>query len=133
MFGRPCRSVNERGFALLVEALVAFSLFLIAAIGFYSMLAGVHRAETKARQTMAATSYARELLEQQRALGYGGLKTGKTSGHLSLKANRKEVASQMEMDHLIEVSEGPISGVKAVKVEVVWHDGQVSLEGYVGE
>ena len=112
---------------------MAFSLFLIAAIGFYSMLAGVHRAETKARQTMTATSYARELLEQQRALGYSGLKTGKTSGHLSLKANRKEVASQMEMDHLIEVSEGPISGVRAVKVKVVWHDGQVSLEGYVGE
>lgn len=133
MFSGLGRGIGERGFALLVEALVAFSLFLIAAIGFYSMLAGVHRAETKARQTMAATAYAREILEQQRAVGYSALKTGKTSGHFSLKANRKEVASQMEMDHLVEISEGPISGVKAVKVEVVWHDGQVSLEGYVGE
>mgnify|MGYP000032303264 CR=1 FL=1 len=129
----PPRIISERGYVLLVEALVAFSLFLVAAIGFYSMLAGVHRAETKARQTRAATAYARELLEQNRGAGYSALKIGKTSGHYSLKANRGKVATQMEMDYLVQVTDGPISGVKSVKVRVVWHDGQVSLEGYVGE
>lgn len=126
-------SIQTRGYTLMVEALVAFALFLVAAISFYGLIANVHKAEAKARQTVAATAYAREILEINRALGFTELKLGKSSGDVSLSALRGGNRSKIEMDYTVEVTNGPESGIKSILVEVSWYDGQVSLEGYVGE
>jgi len=127
------RRIEQNGYTLLVEALVAFSLFLVAALGFYSMLAGVQRAELKARRTVAATAYAKELLEIHRAYNYPDLPLGKTSGSRSVQAVRRGTTSTMTMNHLVTVRDGPMTGTKSILVEVSWHSGSVSLEGYVGQ
>lgn len=117
----------------MVEALVAFALFLVAAISFYGLIANVHKAEAKARQTVAATAYAREILEINRAQGFKELKLGKQMGEVSLSALRGDNRSKMDMDYLVEVTNGPESGIKSILVRVSWYDGRVVLEGYVGE
>ena len=122
-----------KGYTLMVEALVAFALFLVAAISFYGLIANVHKAEAKARQTVAATAYAREMLEINRAVGYTDLKLGKQTGQVSLAALRGDNRSKIEMNYVVEVRNGPESGIKSIFVQVNWHNGRVSLEGYVGE
>lgn len=119
------------GFVLLVEVVVAFSLFLIAAFTFYGTMANASRAEAKARQTVAATAFARELLETQRAMGYEALVLGEESGQITLDTLRGEARGSINISYRVDVRTGPGKGLKSVRVVVGWKGGQIDLETYV--
>lgn len=125
------RHSQEGGFVLLVEAVVAFSIFLVAAFTFYGTMANASRAEAKARQTVAATAFARELLETQRAVGYEDLLLGEESGRISLDTVRGDARGVIDISYRVNVRTGPGKGLKSVKVEVGWKDGRIDLETYV--
>jgi Tfp pilus assembly protein PilV len=127
----PCRH-NLRG-ALLVEALVSFMIFLVASIAFLGLMANSRRAETKATQMLFANSYARQLMEGQRAKSYSALKLGTVTGVKDFGVERGGVAGKTRMTHTITVTSGPETGAKSIVVSVSWNQGRVSLESYVTE
>ncbi len=127
---------SQRG-TLLVEALVSFSLFLLASIAFYGMMANTRRADAKARHVLEANAYARQLMESQRIKGYSNLKAGTTRGSksfsvqaLGLKGKTK-TSGATNMATSITIYEGPGAGVRSILVVVSWNDGTVQLESYV--
>ncbi len=124
------RSRKQNG-ALLVEAMVSFAIFLLASVSFYGLLANSRRAEAKASQTVAATAYARQLMESARLKGYSSLKVGTESGSRSVTTSRRGVLGKYVLKSLVTVYDGPDSGAKSVLVRVSWHQGEVSLESYV--
>lgn len=117
--------------ALLVEAMVSFAIFLLASVSFYGLLANSRRAEAKAAETVAATAYARQLMESTRVRGYASLKVGTESASSSFATDRKGVTGQTVLKSLVTVYDGPGSGVKSILVRVAWNRGEVSLESYV--
>jgi Tfp pilus assembly protein PilV len=134
---------NRRG-VLLVEALVAFALFLIASVALFGLMANTRRAESKARQSLAANAYARQLMEGCRLKGYSGLTVGTTKGTKSfstyevdsaLVKGKKVSTSTLEgatkMSYTVTVYEGPGTGVRSIVVNVTWYQGFVTLESYV--
>lgn len=134
---------REKG-VLLVEALVAFALFLLASVALFGLMANARRAETKARQSLTANSYARQLMESSRIKGYAGLKAGVTKGSKNFSTydsvtrkvkGKSTTTSQLDsttrMSSTVTVYEGPGAGVRSIVVEVKWHQGFVKLESYV--
>lgn len=117
--------------ALLVEAMVSFALFLLASLSFYGLLANSRRAEANARQTTAATAYARQLLESASLTGYSSLKVGSVKGSRTWATSRGGVAGQTVFTSTVTVYDGPGSEVKSVLVTVSWAQGKISMETYV--
>jgi type II secretory pathway pseudopilin PulG len=121
---------RQRG-ALLVEALVAFALFLMASVAFFGLLAHSRQAETKARQTLAANALARQLMEASRLKGYSGLAVGTSKGSHDVSGDRDGISTRTRMSYTVTVYDGPGSGVKSVVVKVGWNQGWETLESYV--
>lgn len=112
---------------------MSFSLFLIASLAFYGLMANTRRAEAKARQVLLANAYARQLMEAQHVKGYSTLKLGTTKSQMAFSSQQGGVSGQTVMDTEVTVSEGPASGLRSVVVTVAWHQGRVSLESYVSQ
>lgn len=118
---------------LLIEALVSFMLFLIASLSLYALLATSHRASGRARQTVAATSLARDLLEQARARGYDRLKLGEESGRTRLQSQRGHLPGGLILSWKVSVTSAP-DDLKSILVSVTWVQepvATVELETYV--
>lgn len=120
--------------------MVSFSIFLLAAVAFYGLLANTRRADLKARQVLTANGYARQLMEGQRLKGYSNLKLGTTTGNRTVATERndgvvtkksKTVKGAMLMTSTVTVSEGPGTGVRSIVVLVSWKGGKVQLQTYV--
>lgn len=111
--------------------MVSFAIFLLASVSFYGLLANSRRAEAKAAETVAATAYARQLMESTRVKGYETLKVGTESSTSTSATSRQGVAGQTVLKSTVTVYDGPGSGVKSVLVRVAWNRGEVSLESYV--
>lgn len=106
-------------------------IFLIAAFGFFGLMANSHKAEVKARQTLAATSLARELLETSRSRGYAALKVGTEQGSRSVVTSRNSVPGQSLLEYTLTVTQGSSATYKAVQAVVVWKGGRIDMESYV--
>ncbi len=128
---------NQAG-TLLIEAMVSFLIFLLAAMVFYSLLATSRRAESKSRETVAAVALAREVLEGAQGLGYDALPLGEEKGELLLASERdgptrrSGVTGQTRLVYTRVVRQVPGRMVKSVVTTVTWHNGRVEIEGYVG-
>lgn len=114
-----------------MEAMVAFTLFLMTSIFFYGLLANSRAAQAKAEQTFEATAYARELMEGARQKGYSSLALGSQSGSRTLATSRRGVSGQTVLNSLTTVSSGPVSDSKSILVTVSWNQGRISMETYV--
>jgi type II secretory pathway pseudopilin PulG len=126
----PYRS--RRG-ALLIEALVSFAIFMVAALAFYGVMAHTRRADAKAREVLAANAYARQLMESQRIRGYSSLALGSSQVSKKLEVQRGGVRGELPLNGTITISNGPGSGVKTILVQVGSGQSSVTLESYVTE
>lgn len=126
------RARSSRGI-LLVEALVSFSILLLASVMFYGLMASTHRAEAQAHKVMAANAYARQLMEGQRLKGFSSLTAGTTNSRRDLASDRGGRSRTTPLIAKTTVYEGPGAGVRSIVVEVSWPEGRVQLESYVTE
>jgi Tfp pilus assembly protein PilV len=119
--------------SLLVEALVAFALMFTVSVVAMGLQAQSHRAKEKARSTAAATSMARQILEQAQMTGYNKLELGKSQQERFVAFGRGSVTGSSHLRATQVVSDGPLKGLKSVWVEVTWQSGRVDLEGFVSQ
>lgn len=120
--------------------MVSFSIFLLAAVIFYGLLANTRRADLQARQLLTANAYARQLMEAQRLKGYPNLKIGSTQTTRTIASERADgartsnsstVGGAFALTSTITVTDGPGPDVRSVLVEVAWRGGKVQLQTYV--
>ena len=114
-----------------MEALISFVLFLLASLSFYGLLANSRTAETNARQTTAATAYARQLMESATRKGYASLTVGAQTGKRTLTTSRQGVSGQTVFSSVVTVYSGPGSDTKSILVTVSWNKGKIEMETYV--
>lgn len=117
--------------ALLIEALITFTLFLMASLALYGLLAQARRAESKASQILLANSLARGLMEQVRAKGYDNLKLGSTQHELFTDLKRDGLPMAGRVKAIVTVSPGPRLGVLSLVVETNLGLAHVKLESYL--
>ena len=125
-------SQKQRG-SLLIEALVAFALMFTVSVVAMGLQAQSHRAKEKARTMAAATSMARQILEQAQTTGYNKLELGESQQERFVKFGRGNVAGSSHLRATQIVSDGPSKGLKSVWGEVAWKSGRVDIEGFVSQ
>ena len=116
-----------------MEALISFALMFTVALVAMGLQAQAYRAKEKARNMAAATSLARQTLEQARAVTYDKLEIGETHQQHVINFTRGRVTGAARFKATRVVSSGPAEGLKSIWVEVTWQSGQVDVEGLVSE
>lgn len=116
-----------------MEALISFALMFTVSLVALGLQAQSHRAKEKARNIAAATSIARQMLAEARAVGYKKLDIGETKQERILKFKRGKVDGSARFYATRVVSSGPVNGLKSLWIEVAWTSGRVDLEGFVSE
>jgi hypothetical protein len=116
---------------LLVEALISFGLMFTVALTVFGLQAQAHRARYKARNMIAATSFARQLLEEARDTSYDELSLGESKQERVVEFDRDGKPGKAQFFAVVEVRPGPLDDTKSVAVNVTWTSGKVDLETYV--
>lgn len=119
--------------ALLVEALIAFFLMFCVSLAVFGLQAQARKAKSKARASFAATAFAREVLEDARAIPYDNLSLGKETFRKTLTHSSPQSNGVIRLEAEREVKEGPVDALRLITIRVSWSSGQVSLEGFVGK
>lgn len=122
---------NRNRGALLIEALISFFLMFVVALTVFGLQAQARRAKGKARATVAANSFARQLIEQARSAPSDELSNGLwREQNRVVRYRAGETDGVVRMVGTVRVSDGPATSLKSVLATVTWHSGTVTLEAY---
>lgn len=103
----------------------------VVALTVFGLQAQARRAKGKARATVTANSFARQLIEQARSAPSDELSNGLwREQNRVVRYRAGETEGVVRMVGTVRVSDGPAPNVKSILATVIWNSGTVTLEAY---
>src|SRR3990172_6459986 len=111
---------NNKGFTL-VEIMIAVFILVIALLGLISVTVMVIKGNSFSKTMTAATTLAKDKMEQLKNTGYGSLAGSTDYAKLDSTAQATQTAESIYTRTWTVTNDSPAAGMKTVEVTVQWN------------